>query len=144
MKKNVVKSVPLTRSEIMKRVGTKNTGAEVALRKAIFSRGKRFRVNYRIEGIRVDIAIPRFRLAVFVDGCFWHCCPIHGTKPKTNLDYWLPKLDENKRRDLRQTRIVRRAGWKVIRLWEHECIDSCEESTEKILRAIAFAENNRA
>jgi DNA mismatch endonuclease (patch repair protein) len=125
----------------MKRVGRKDTGAEVALRKAIFAYGKRFRVNYKIAGIRVDIALPRYRLAIFVDGCFWHCCPIHGTKPKTNLGYWLPKLSANKERDRRQTRIVRRAGWKVVRLWEHECKSACEAAAKKVLRAISDSGN---
>lgn len=112
---------PLTRSEIMKRVKQKNTGAEVALRSALHARGLRYRLHRRIEDITVDIVFPGPRVAVLVDGCFWHGCPTHATYPKSNASYWLPKLQENKERDRRQTARLEHAGWKVIRVWEHDC-----------------------
>jgi DNA mismatch endonuclease (patch repair protein) len=115
------KRLPLTRSEIMKRVRQSSTHPEMVLRKKLHARGLRFRVNYRAEGIRVDIAFVRARVAIFVDGCFWHSCPIHGSRPSTNKHYWLPKLRENRSRDRRQTRILIAKGWNVTRVWEHDC-----------------------
>ena len=112
---------PLTRSEIMKRVKQKNSGAEVALRSAFHAAGLRFRLHRRVEKIGVDIVFPSARIAVLVDGCFWHGCPAHATYPKTNTSYWLPKLEDNKERDRRQTARLNEAGWTVIRVWEHEC-----------------------
>ena len=112
---------PLTRSEIMGRVKNKDSEAERALRSALHAEGLRFRLHRRIEGVTVDIVFSRPRVAVFVDGCFWHGCPKHATFPKSNQDYWLPKLAENKERDKRQSRRLREAGWNVIRVWEHDC-----------------------
>jgi DNA mismatch endonuclease (patch repair protein) len=108
---------PLTRSELMQRVKAKNSNAERSLRSALHRRGLRFRLHRRIEGVNVDIAFIAARVAVFVDGCFWHCCPLHATYPKSNESYWLPKLAEN----LRQSAKLRGSGWQVIRIWEHDC-----------------------
>ena len=69
---------------------------------------------------KVDFAFPKLRLAIFVDGCFWHACPIHATKPKHNAAFWREKLAGNRRRDALVTRTLRRAGWRVLRVWEHE------------------------
>ena len=113
---------PLTRSEIMKRVKNKNSAAELALRSALHAEGLRFRLHRRVEGVTVDIVFPGPKVAVFVDGCFWHGCPKHATFPKSNQDYWLPKLAENKDRDKRQSKYLQGMGWKVIRVWEHDCL----------------------
>jgi DNA mismatch endonuclease, patch repair protein len=126
---------PLTRSEIMKRVKQKNSGAEVALRSALHGEGLRFRLHRRIEGIAVDIVLPGAKVAVLVDGCFWHGCPAHATYPKTNTSYWLPKLEENKERDRRQTARLEQAGWTVIRVWEHDCRPVNRRVVARIARA---------
>jgi len=112
---------PLSRSEMMKRVKCKDSAAERSLRSALHTRGLRFRLQRRIEKVTVDIVFPRERVAVLVDGCFWHGCPLHATYPKTNTNYWLPKLAENRERDERQTNRLRNCGWTVIRVWEHDC-----------------------
>jgi DNA mismatch endonuclease (patch repair protein) len=72
---------------------------------------------------RPDFAFSRGRVALFVDGCFWHCCPQHGRRPSSNQSYWLPKLEMNKSRDQRVDRELRIRGWKVVRVWEHELIE---------------------
>ena len=128
-------SAPLTRSEIMSRVGQRDTGPELELRRLLWDSGMRYRVNLRVEGIRVDIAFPRRRLAVFVDGCFWHCCPVHGSAPKNNAGYWTNKLRENRDRDRRQTRVLEDAGWTVVRLWEHETPTCFADGIERIRAA---------
>lgn len=123
---------PLTRSEIMSRVRAKDSAAERSIRSALHAVGLRFRIHRRIEGIAVDIVFPGQRVAVFVDGCFWHGCPRHATLPKTNQDYWLPKLAENAARDRRQTALLGAAGWRVFRVWEHECLPPSASAVNRI------------
>jgi len=101
----------------------RDTGPELRLRSLLHTRGLRFRANREliVPGLRVrpDIVFSRRRVAVFVDGCFWHSCPWHGTKPRVNRHYWLPKLKRVTARDRKVKRLLTRAGWTVIRLWEH-------------------------
>lgn len=129
--------VPLTRSEIMKRVKQKDTAGELALRYALHGLGLRYRLHRRIEGVVVDVVFPTAKVAVFVDGCFWHGCPLHATFPKSNQSYWLPKLAENKERDQRQSEKLRIAGWAVIRLWEHDCLPTTRKTARRIAQAVA-------
>ena len=101
-----------------------DTKPEVSLRSLLHRSGLRFRKDFRIQlpsGRRVhaDIAFTRTKTAVFVDGCFWHCCPEHGTIPKSNQEYWVPKLKQNVDRDRATNRELIEAGWKVLRFWEH-------------------------
>jgi DNA mismatch endonuclease, patch repair protein len=102
----------------------RDTGPEIAVRRLLHARGLRFRVDYPIRTaertLRVDIAFPRAKLAILIDGCFWHGCPEHGTMPKRNRDYWEPKIARNRERDLRQTELLSDAGWRVLRFWTHE------------------------
>jgi len=100
----------------------KNTGPELAVRSALHRAGLRFRVHYRpLHGIKreVDIAFTGKRVAVFVDGCFWHGCPVHATRPATNVDWWATKLDGNIARDRNTDEVLTKAGWRVLRFWEH-------------------------
>lgn len=107
----------------MKANRRRDTQPELKLRSELHRRGLRFRVDHSLvkEGIRVrpDVVFPRWRVAVFVDGCFWHRCPLHSSKPKANSGYWHTKLDENVRRDKRNTEMLEIAGWKVLRIWAH-------------------------
>src|SRR5258708_2531978 len=117
--------VPQARREIMRANRRRDTVPERAIRSLLHAQGERFRVDYpiRLSGsrpIRADVAFPRRLVAVFVDGCFWHGCPQHGTSPSTNADYWKRKIEENRLRDARITRQLSRAGWSVVRIWEHE------------------------
>lgn len=100
------------------------TDPEMALRSELHRRGLRFRkdlpLRVRDRVVRPDIVFTRARLAVFVDGCFWHVCPEHGTQPKSNTDYWRPKLERNVARDLSVNEALADAGWRVLRAWEHE------------------------
>lgn len=102
----------------------RDTKPEVKLRSTLHQRGLRFRKNWPIRtanlAVRADIVFTAKRVAVFVDGCFWHCCPSHGTTPRTNADYWLPKLARNVERDREVTEALQDEGWLVIRVWEHE------------------------
>jgi DNA mismatch endonuclease (patch repair protein) len=109
------------RSKIMSAIRSRNTMPEIILRKALFARGLRFRTDYGKE--RIDIAFPGKKIAVFVDGCFWHGCPIHSHTPKSNEAYWTLKLRRNMERDIMKNERLRETGWKVIRFWEHELSD---------------------
>ena len=107
----------------MKGNRSRDTRPEVRLRSALHRRGLRFRKEYAVHladrRVKVDIAFTRDRIAVFVDGCFWHGCPEHGHQPRSNTHYWGPKLDRNRARDVAATRGLEEAGWRVLRLWEH-------------------------
>jgi DNA mismatch endonuclease (patch repair protein) len=101
-----------------------DTKPEVALRSALHAAGLRFRKDYRLDlgGVRFrpDVVFTRAKVAVFIDGCFWHSCPIHGTRPARNADYWLPKLARNVERDREQDTALAAHDWLSMRAWEHE------------------------
>jgi len=104
----------------------RNTQPEVTLRRALWVMGYRYRVHHRaLPDVRreVDIAFTRVRLAVFVDGCFWHGCSEHRGVPKTNSDWWRDKLESNRARDASTNQMLRAAAWTVLRIWEHVSLE---------------------
>lgn len=104
----------------MSRMPRRDSGPELAVRRILHARGLRFRVNHpRLPG-RPDVALTRARIAVFIDGCFWHGCPEHGTLPKNNRDWWRTKLDANLQRDRRKDEELRALGYLALHYWEHE------------------------
>lgn len=109
---------PLTRSRMMSRIrGCGNKETELALAKLLRQHQiKGWRRHWAIFG-KPDFVFPKSRMAIFVDGCFWHGCPRHGTKPKSNRAYWWRKLARNKKRDQLVNRTLRQAGWRVLRIW---------------------------
>jgi DNA mismatch endonuclease (patch repair protein) len=114
-----------------------DTKPELALRSTLHRAGLRFRKDLRIDlgavKPRPDIVFTRMRIAVFVDGCFWHRCPEHGRLPTRNSGYWIPKLERNVARDERYTVALIEAGWTVVRIWEHESIP---DAAERVLEAV--------
>ncbi len=104
----------------MSAMPTRDTGAEMALRRELHRRGLRFRVQVRTLPGRPDIAFTRARIAVFVDGCFWHRCPVHGTAPKNNAEWWAAKLDANVARDARKDASLEELCWLAVHVWEHD------------------------
>lgn len=82
----------------------------------------------------IDIAFTRTKVAVFIDGCFWHGCPEHGTVPRANADWWLVKLQRNKDRDAETEQVLKSIAWRVCRIWEHESPDSAAERISAVLR----------
>lgn len=124
----------------MSRTAQRNNQHERALRSLLHARGLRFRIHARaLEGSRrtIDIAFPTPRVAVFVDGCFWHGCPVHGTSPKNNAAWWRAKIDANVARDRDTDRRLREAGWAVVRVWEHEDLVAAVGRIEGEVRARA-------
>jgi DNA mismatch endonuclease (patch repair protein) len=122
----------------MSRIRGKNTRPEIALRGALWSIGLRYRLHAAISG-RPDIVFRRRRVAVFVDGCFWHGCPRHGVRPKTNTEFWRDKLDKNIARDKKVTASLQAEGWTVIRIWEHQVRQNISKAVERVLKAVGGA-----
>ncbi|MBF6136081.1 very short patch repair endonuclease [Nocardia otitidiscaviarum] len=116
-----------------RRVGT---APEIALRRELHRRGARFFVDRApMRGLRrrADIVFPRRKVAVYVDGCFWHSCPEHATSPKNNAEWWADKLAGNVARDRDTDTRLREAGWTVVRVWEHERAESAADLVWKAL-----------
>lgn len=120
----------------MRSVGNVDTEPEMLLRKELWHRGYRYRVNERVEGVRPDLVFRGPEVAVFVDGCFWHGCPRHYSAPDNNADFWKKKLKRNRERDRRNNRTLREAGWTVVRCWECEIRDDVESVAEEVAEAM--------
>lgn len=124
------------RSEVMSKIrGKGNKDTELLLVKLLRANGiSGWRRHYPIVG-KPDFAFPKLKLAVFVDGCFWHGCPKHGVQPKSNQEFWLTKLNANKARDRKVNRLLRSKGWHVLRIWEHDLTKEKQVSTvQRVLR----------
>lgn len=122
LRRRPVASSDLVRSQMSKQ-RTRDTHAELLVRKILHARGIRYRVDARPEPdyrCKADISWRALRLAVFIDGCFWHGCPLHATRPKANGEWWAQKLDTNVERDRRTDSELAARGWTVLRFWEHE------------------------
>jgi DNA mismatch endonuclease (patch repair protein) len=121
----------------MERQRRRDTGAELAIRSEIWRRGLRYQVDTApMPGLRrrADLVFRGRRVAVFVDGCFWHRCPVHATSPKANAAWWTEKLEANVRRDRDTDRRLVEAGWRVLRIWEHEDVLDAADRIEEIIR----------
>jgi DNA mismatch endonuclease (patch repair protein) len=121
----------------MKATRRRDTPAEIRLRQGLHRLGLRYRVDVRpLDSLktRADVAFRGARVAVFVDGCFWHSCPEHSSVPQTNRDWWIVKLAGNRARDERATRALEDAGWLVLRFWAHEDMSRAAERVEAAVR----------
>lgn len=109
----------------------KDTAPELAVRRLLHAAGLRFRVDYPIEAgerrVRPDVVFTRRKIALFLDGCYWHGCPDHCRIPASNRDYWTAKIQRNRDRDKRATEALTVAGWTVLRAWEHEPTEAVAE-----------------
>jgi len=134
----------------MARMPRRATVPELALRRELHRRGLRFRVDLPGLPGRPDIAFTRARVAVFLDGCFWHRCPQHGTLPRNNAEWWLAKLDRNVARDRAKDAALAALGWLVVHVWEHEPVTEAADRIEtgwrsrtlaRLTTSVARAEN---
>ena len=121
------------RSQIMSKVKSKNTQLELSFRKKVWTKKCHYRLYYKITG-RPDFVFVSKRVAVFVDSCFWHKCPLHHRQPNSNEEYWIPKLKRNEGRAKEVNKKLKLEGWKVIRIWEHEIKDNIDKCVKKITR----------
>lgn len=120
----------------MSRIRGKNTAPELALRRAVWALGLRYRLQKRVDRFRPDLIFPREQLAIFVDGCFWHCCPLHSVKPKNNRTFWEKKLEGNVQRDAETNLTLAAKGWTVMRFWEHQIDDDVQRCAKIIADTI--------
>ncbi|MDE2989121.1 MAG: very short patch repair endonuclease [Chloroflexota bacterium] len=115
----------------------RDTKPELLLRSALHRRGWRFRVDFPVVTqhrlVRPDIVFTNRRVAVFVDGCFWHSCPTHGQQPRANASYWESKLRKNADRDKADTELLEQSGWTVVRVWEHDEVIEAVSAVEAVL-----------
>ena len=126
---------------------SRDTKPELAVRSAVHRRGLRFRVSARPQPEfprTADLVLRKSRVAVFVDGCYWHGCAEHGTQPATNREYWAGKIARNIERDVETTAYLQQAGWKVLRFWEHEDPESVADRVQaSVLAALRRGGNSR-
>jgi DNA mismatch endonuclease (patch repair protein) len=125
-----------TTSRRMAAQRSKDTLIEIRLRSALHGRGHRYRLHERpIPTLRreADVLFRRAKVAIFVDGCFWHGCPEHGTWPRNNAEFWATKISKNIERDRATDQVLGDAGWTVIRVWEHEPVETAVERVERAL-----------
>lgn len=138
-----IQSSSLEASRRMAKVRQKGTGAEIALRQELYRSGLRYRVDFEVlkKPRRVaDVAFPGLRIAVFIDGCFWHGCPEHATWPKQNAGFWRQKIEANRLRDTDTNTRLRSGGWTVLRFWEHE---SPIEAAKVVTRLVISVRSKR-
>ncbi len=127
---------PEQRSRCMSRIRGADTGPERRVRRALWGAGLRYRINPKPPG-RPDLFFPSERVAVFVDGCFWHGCPEHGVRPKTNVEFWRAKIERNIKRDQQVTAKLTADGWKVLRYWEHDAEGKIDTIVGDIVRCVS-------
>ena len=128
---------PEKRSDIMKRVKSTNTSVEIRLRKELWRNGLRgWRIHPKNVPGKPDIIFNRKKVAVFIDGCFWHGCPVCDRSPKSGNAYWENKISRNMVRDKKYNELLANDGWLVIRLWEHEVMKDLTGCVSKILVAV--------
>ncbi|MFC9700184.1 very short patch repair endonuclease [Streptomyces sp. NPDC056943] len=125
-------------SSRMSKQRSRDTGVEMALRRILHASGLRYRVHRRpLKGVRreADIVFGPAKVAVFVDGCFWHACPEHATWPKRNSEFWRTKIEKNRTRDANTDARLEAAGWVSVRVWEHEAADEAAARVAAVVKA---------
>jgi DNA mismatch endonuclease (patch repair protein) len=120
----------------MKAVKSKRTKLEDKVSKELWRRGYRFRRNEKSLYGKPDISIKKYQVAIFIDSCFWHGCELHARTPKSNVDYWLKKIQRNIERDVEVTKYYRNNGWHIFRIWEHQLNDNFGYTIELLVKQI--------
>lgn len=111
------------------------------LRKALWASGLRYRLHMKTAAGKPDIVFPRVKVAIFIDGCFWHGCPEHYVRPRSGAAFWSDKLRENVIRDIRQTRKLEELGWRLFRVWEHEVFTELDELVARVKAGLCRGAN---
>jgi len=132
---------PEQRTYNMSKIRGKNTGPEIKLRKLLWSEGIRgYRIHYKLPG-KPDIVFTKKKIAIFIDGCFWHKCPVCFQEPETRKEFWMKKIQSNVERDKKVNKQLRNDGWAVIHIWEHEIRENPFLAIEMIREKISNGEN---
>ena len=128
---------PSQRSRCMSKIRNKDTKPEILLRKRLWAQGLRYRIGYGLIG-NPDIVFVSKKVVIFVDGCFWHKCPMHYKQPKTNVNFWREKINKNVERDQKVNQELENRGWTVLRIWEHELTKAPDGAIEKIMKVLGL------
>lgn len=128
------------RHKNMQNIRSTNTQIEKNICKALWNSGYRFRKNVKSLLGKPDIAIQKYKIVIFLDSCFWHKCPEHYKEPKSNLDYWLPKIERNVKRDKEINEYYKSKGWHILRIWEHEIK---KDFTNTLIKIQTFIDENK-
>ncbi|MFE0421033.1 very short patch repair endonuclease [Streptomyces sp. NPDC058953] len=134
------------KSAQMSRQKSEDTSCEKAVRSLLHAQGLRYRLHTAVPDMRrrkIDITFGQTKVAVFLDGCFWHSCPVHGTLPKSNAAWWREKLDRNTERDRETTAHLESRGWTVLRFWEHEAPEDVAGRVAETVRRLRAARSKR-
>jgi DNA mismatch endonuclease (patch repair protein) len=132
---------PAQRQLNMSRIRAKNTGPEVKLRKMLFAeRIRGYRIHHNLPG-KPDIVFTKKKIAIFIDGCFWHKCPLCFQEPETRKEFWMKKIQSNVDRDKKVSAQLESEGWTIIRIWEHEVRKKPEDAVKRISEALAKTTN---
>ena len=131
------------RSSIMRAIKSQNTTIELMLRKALFAKNIRYRVNRKHFGVTCDLSIAKYKIAVFCDGDFWHGRLFQERRPVTNKKYWNEKISRNMERDLEQTILLRDNGWIVLRFWEKDIRTDADACADLVINAIMRRKSSR-
>ncbi len=122
----------------MSRIKGKDTLPEIQLRRLLREAGIRgYRIHYDLPG-KPDVVFIKKKIAIFIDGCFWHKCPLHFKEPETRKEFWLKKIQENVKRDEIINKTLVEDGWKLIRIWEHELKENPEEIIRRIKMVLGY------
>ena len=119
----------------MSQIKSKNAKPEIIIKKLIWKKGYKYRIGHGLIG-KPDMVFSFCRVVVFIDGCFWHSCPEHCRIPLSNVAYWKQKISSNKKRDRRINSQLKKEGWRVIRVWEHDVKNNLTKAVECILKGI--------
>jgi DNA mismatch endonuclease, patch repair protein len=130
---------PEQRKHNMSRIRAKNTGPEAKIRKLLSAKRIRgYRLHYNLPG-KPDIVFTKKKIAIFIDGCFWHKCPVDYQDPETRKEFWMKKIQSNVDRDKKVNEQLKNDGWTVIRIWEHEIRKEPEKAVKKIIRSLKLS-----
>ncbi len=122
----------------MQRTLARDNPFEKSVRSLVYASGLRYRIHYPLPGLKrctCDLALPGLKIAIFLDGCFWHGCPVHPPMVKKNAEFWFQKIDRNRKRDVQVTEFLVSNGWTVLRFWEHEQVENIAQSILSVVDA---------
>jgi len=124
------------RSDLMRKIKSKETRIEVLFRKKLWQKGFRYRKNVSSYFGKPDILLKKYKTVILIDSCFWHGCAKHFRQPSTRKKYWIEKIERNRKRDAQVNRHYKKTGWKVVRVWEHDLKNKLDLSVDKAIKII--------
>lgn len=129
------------RSKVMSKIKSKSKLEDLVAHE-LFKRGVRYRRNNRRLLGKPDISISKYKIVIFIDSCFWHCCPIHGTRPTSNVDFWNKKLNRNVEKAIEVNKFYESNNWNILRVWEHDIKGDFDKTIDRIMKFISDSKSS--